>query len=46
MLAAFLRWLHRDTFVAAWDTWLGSDPSNSGLRTGNTRYSPVLHNAD
>jgi hypothetical protein len=45
MLAALLRWRHRDTFVAAWDdvARIGSDQVK--LRSGYTRYSPVLREA-
>jgi sporulation protein YlmC with PRC-barrel domain len=45
-LAAFLRWRHRGTFLAAWDdvARVGSDLVK--LRPGYTRYSPVLRNAD
>ncbi len=46
MLAAFLRWLHRDTFVAAWDDVARVGSGQLRLRTGYTRYSPVLHKAD
>ena len=46
MLAALLRWRHRGTFLAAWDdvARVGSDLVK--LRSGYTRYSPVLRDAD
>jgi hypothetical protein len=46
LLAAFLRWRHRGTFVAAWDdvARVGSDLVR--LRAGYTRYSAVLREAD
>ncbi|MFG1930470.1 hypothetical protein ACGFK1_07410 [Mycobacterium sp. NPDC048908] len=42
MIAALMRWWHRDTFVAAWEdiARVGSDLVR--LRPGFTRYSPVL----
>jgi len=45
MIAALMRWRHRDTFVAAWDdvARVGSDVVR--LRPGFTRYSPVLRDA-
>jgi len=46
MLAALLRWWHRDTFLAAWDdvARVGSDLVK--LRAGYTRYSAVLDEGD
>jgi sporulation protein YlmC with PRC-barrel domain len=46
MLAALLRWRHRGTFLAGWDdvARVGSDLVK--LRSGYTRYSPVLRDAD
>jgi sporulation protein YlmC with PRC-barrel domain len=45
MLAALLRWRHRGTFVAAWEdvARVGSDLVK--LRSGYTRYSPMLRDA-
>ena len=46
MLAALLRWRHRGTFLVTWEEVgrVGSDLVR--LRTGDTRYSPVLRDAD
>lgn len=46
MLAALLRWRHRGTFLAAWDdvARVGSDLVR--LRSGYTRYSAMLREAD
>ena len=45
MLAALLRWRHRGTFVAAWDDVARVESDLVKLRTGYTRYSPVLREA-
>jgi hypothetical protein len=45
MLASLLRWRHRGTFLAAWEdvARVGSDLVR--LRSGYTRYSPMLRDA-
>jgi sporulation protein YlmC with PRC-barrel domain len=42
MLAAFLRWRHRGTFLAAWEDVARVNPDLVRLRPGYTRYSAVL----
>lgn len=46
MLAALLRWWHRDTFLAAWDDVARVGADLVRLRAGYTRYSAVLPNGD
>lgn len=41
-LAALLRWRHRGTFLADWNDVAVIDTTKVQLRTGYTRYSPVL----
>jgi sporulation protein YlmC with PRC-barrel domain len=42
MLAAIARWLHRGTFVAAWQDVARIGSEQVKLRSGYTRYSAVL----
>jgi hypothetical protein len=42
LLASLLRWRHRGTFLAGWDDIAIMDTSTVQLRTGYTRYAPVL----
>jgi hypothetical protein len=46
MLAALSRWLHRGTFLAAWDDVARVGPDLIRLRPGYTRYSAMLRSAD
>ena len=46
MLAALARWRYRGTFVAAWDDVARVGTDLVRLRSGYTRYSPVLRDAD
>jgi hypothetical protein len=46
MLAAIARWLHRDTFLAAWEDVARIGSQQVKLRSGYTRYSAVLASAD
>jgi hypothetical protein len=45
LLAALLRWRHRGTFLAAWDDVARVGTDLVRLRSGYTRYSPVLRDA-
>jgi hypothetical protein len=42
LLAAALRWRHRDTFLALWPDIAELDAEEVILDNGYTRYSPVL----
>jgi hypothetical protein len=42
LLAALLRWRHRGTFLAGWDDIAAIETSTVRLRSGYTRYSPIL----
>jgi hypothetical protein len=42
VLASLLRWRHRGTFLAGWDDIAVIKTSMVRLRTGYTRYAPVL----
>jgi sporulation protein YlmC with PRC-barrel domain len=46
MLAAIARWLHRDTFLAAWEDVARIGSQQVKLRSGYIRYSAVLASAD
>lgn len=45
LLAALLRWRHRDTFLAAWPDVEDVDDEVIRLRAEYVRYSPVLRSA-
>ena len=42
VLAAWLRWRHRGTFLAVWADIATVEPQVVRLRTGFHRYSPIL----